>query len=125
MGSSRLPVVLLVDDDANVLSALRRSLRREKITIQIARDAREALERMGDEPIDLVVSDHRMPGMSGLDLLKTIRRRWPGTKRILLSGWSAEIPPAELKAADLFEVLSKPWDEADLRSAINRAVGLV
>jgi len=107
-----------------VLSALRRSLRREKITIQIARDAREALERMGDEPIDLVVSDHRMPGMSGVELLKAVRARWPKTERILLSGWSSEIPTSELKAAGLFEVLSKPWEDAELRSAINRAVGL-
>lgn len=119
-----MPVVLLVDDDSNVLSALRRSLRREKISIQTARDAREALERLSDESIDLVISDHRMPGMSGIELLQTIRDRWPKVVRILLSGWSAEIPSDELKAAGLFEVLSKPWEDAELRGAIRRALEL-
>lgn len=124
MSDSRLPRVLLVDDDANVLSALRRTLRREKIEIETARDAREALAILGDGPVDLVISDHRMPGMSGVELLETIRTRWPKTVRILMSGWSAEIPSAELKAAGLFLVLSKPWDDRELRSAIQRAVGV-
>jgi DNA-binding NtrC family response regulator len=123
VSDSRLPLVLLVDDDANVLSALRRTLRREKIAIETARDAREALAILGDGPVDLVISDHRMPGMSGVELLETIRTRWPKTVRILMSGWSAEIPSAELKAAGLFLVLSKPWDDGELRSAIKRAVG--
>jgi two-component system NtrC family sensor kinase len=124
VSDSRLPRVLLVDDDANVLSALRRTLRREKIEIETARDAREALAILGDGPVDLVISDHRMPGMSGVELLETIRTRWPKTVRILMSGWSAEIPSAELKAAGLFLVLSKPWDDRELRSAIQRAVGV-
>ena len=124
MSRSARPVVLLVDDDANVLSALRRSLRREKITIRIARDAREALERMADEPVDLVISDHRMPGMSGVKLLTAIRSQWPKTARILLSGWTGEIPGEELAAAGLYAVLSKPWDDAALRNAIDAAVGL-
>ncbi len=123
MSDSRRPRVLLVDDDAHVLSALRRGLRREEITIETARDARAALEVLQGGSVDLVISDHRMPGMSGIELLETIRGRWPSTVRILLSGWSAEIPAADLKAAGLFAVLSKPWDDKELRSAIRRAVG--
>lgn len=117
------PVVLLVDDDPHVLSALRRALRREKVTIQTARDAREALARLAEGAVALVISDHRMPGMSGVELLTVIRSDWPSTKRVLLSGWTGEIPAAELKAADLFEVLSKPWDDMELRTALRRAVG--
>ncbi len=122
MGDAEPPIVLLVDDDPNVLSALRRGLRREKLTIQTAPNAREALERLAEGPIALVISDHRMPGMSGLELLTSIRSDWPSTKRILMSGWTAEIPTAEMKAADLFEVLSKPWDDTELRNAIERAM---
>ena len=123
MSEPQRPVVLLVDDDANVLSALRRSLRRENLEVRTARDARGALEQLEEGGVDLVISDYRMPGMSGLDLLTTARDRWPGIERILLSGWSAEIPPPELKAAGLFASLSKPWDDAELRSVIQRAVG--
>ena len=93
------PVVLLVDDEPHVLTALRRGLRREKIVIETAQNARQALQRLDAGRIDLVISDHKMPGMSGISLLKTIRARWPGTERILLSGWTSEISPAQLKAA--------------------------
>ena len=118
------PVVLLVDDDPHVLSALRRGLRREKVTIQTARNAREALERLAEGTIALVISDYCMPGMSGVELLTMIRSDWPSTKRMLLSGWTDEIPAAELKAADLFGMLSKPWDDMELRTTLRRAVGL-
>jgi DNA-binding NtrC family response regulator len=117
-------VVLLVDDDPHVLSALRRGLRREHVTIQTARNAREALDRLAEGAIALVISDQRMPGMSGTALLTRIRAGWPSTRRILLSGWTDEIPPTELKAADLYELLPKPWDDTKLRRAIRGAVGL-
>jgi CheY-like chemotaxis protein len=124
LGSKEEPVVLLVDDDSNVLSALRRGLRREPVRIETAESAREALERLAGDSIDLVVSDQKMPGASGIELLKTIRARWPDTRRILLSGWTSEIPKAELDAAGLFCVIAKPWDDAELRRSIRSAVGL-
>ena len=118
------PVVLLVDDDSRVLSALRRGLRREPILIETAANAREALDRLDGDAIDLVMSDHKMPGLSGIELLKTVRSRWPETQRILLSGWTSEIPRHDLDAADLFCVIAKPWDDDELRRSIRRAVGI-
>jgi DNA-binding NtrC family response regulator len=118
------PVVLLVDDESHVLSALGRSLRREAITVKTARNGREALESLSADSVDLVISDQKMPGMSGIELLKQVRARWPGTKRILLSGWTSEISTADLDAAGLFCVIAKPWDDAELRRSIRKAVGL-
>ena len=118
------PVVLLVDDEERVLSALRRGLRRESITIETARNGREALEWLAENPADLVISDQKMPGMSGVELLKTIRERWPATRRILLSGWSSEIPKVAIDAAGLDSLVSKPWDDQELRCYIRKAVGL-
>lgn len=118
------PIVLLVDDEAHVLSALHRGLRREPIRIETARNAREALEWLAEHSADLVISDQRMPGMSGIELLKTIRTRWPDVQRILLSGWTSEIPKADLDLAGLFRVFPKPWDETELRRSIREAVGL-
>ena len=118
------PVVLLVDDEERVLSALRRGLRRESITLETARNGREALEWLAENPVDLVISDQKMPGMSGVTLLKTIRERWPTTRRILLSGWSSEIPKAAIDAAGLYCLVSKPWDDRELRCSIRKAVGL-
>lgn len=122
--SKSQPVVLLVDDEDHVLSALRRSLRRESIAVETARNGREALERLAENPVDLVISDQKMPGMTGVELLKTIRARWPATQRILLSGWSSEISMIAMDSAGLCCVISKPWDDAELRCSIRKAVGL-
>lgn len=122
MTEAARPVVLFVDDEAHVLSALRRGLRREPITIETASSARAALTRLEEGPVALVVSDYKMQGMSGIELLKTIRAKWPETQRILLSGWSSEIPAAELDAAGLHSVVSKPWDDIEIRTMIRSAV---
>jgi adenylate cyclase len=118
------PVVLLVDDEAHVLSALRRGLRREAIRVETAGNGREALAWLADNPVDLVISDYKMPGMSGVDLLQKVRARWPGVVRILLSGWTSEIPASTLDEAGLFCVIAKPWDDTELRDSIRKAVGL-
>ena len=117
------PVVLLVDDEPRVLSALRRSLRREGYRLETAEHPARALERLAaSPPVDLVVSDHKMPGMTGAEMLAEVARRWPGTARILLSGWVAEIAEAKLAKADPAAVLGKPWDDAELKAAIRGAL---
>lgn len=123
------PVVLLVDDDDRVLSALRRALRREPFEIETAPNAARALDRIALAPpvapsIALVISDYRMPGMNGVELLTAVRAKIPKMARILLSGWMSEIPPAELAAAGLFAVHSKPWDDAELKLSIRDALGV-
>ena len=122
--SLREPTVLLVDDDAHVLSALGRGLRREALQVATACNAREALDQLTEGAIDLIVSDQKMPGMSGIELLKTVATKWPATRRILLSGWASEISQDDLEAADLYCVIAKPWDDAELRRSIRAAVGL-
>lgn len=124
MSAKGEPVVLLVDDESHVLAALRRGLRREAVRVETASNGREALEWLADHSADLVISDQKMPGMSGVDLLKTIRARWPGIQRILLSGWTSEISKTALDEAGLLCVIAKPWDDGELRSSIRQAVGL-
>ena len=63
-----------------------------------------------------------MPGQSGVDLLREARRSTPKTQRILLSGWTAEIDPGALAEADCVAVLGKPWDDAELKQAIQAAL---
>ena len=116
-------VVLLVDDEPRMLSALTRTLRREGYAIETAADASRALDRLAEAPsVALVVSDHKMPGKTGVELLTEVAGRWPGTARILLSGWVDEIPRAALTKARLAAVLSKPWDDAELKRAIRDAL---
>jgi DNA-binding NtrC family response regulator len=124
MSAQHQPVVLLVDDDPHVLSALGRSLRREDVRLLTAGNAREALQCLEEDSVELVVSDQKMPGMSGVELLKTVRARWPDVGRILLSGWTSAIAQEDLDAAALSSVIAKPWDDQELRHSIRKAIGI-
>jgi two-component system response regulator PhcR len=69
-----------------------------------------------------VLSDYKMPGRDGLDLLAEVARRWPGTARFLITGWAGDAAPAALAAARLRAVFPKPWDVEDLRAALRAAL---
>ncbi|MFP6640807.1 MAG: response regulator [Myxococcota bacterium] len=114
----RLPSVLLVDDEARVLSALERALRREGWAIRTAESPREALRILEEDSVDLVLSDHKMPGMTGAQFLEVVRSRYPHTVRLLLTGWAEALSAEEMEAAGIEKVISKPWDDAELRALL-------
>lgn len=114
------PVVLCVDDDPEVLKALRRSLRDGRFEVNTARGCEEAFDWLAELVVNLVVTDERMPGMLGADLLREVRKRSPRTARAFLSGFcSSEVIREGLEAgADTF--LYNPWDDVVLRETIDR-----
>ena len=118
------PCVLLVDDEARILSALRRCLRREGFEIVTAESAAEALRILDERAVDAIVSDQKMPGGSGLSLLAEAARRRPGAARMLITGVSDEIPRDALEAAGVCALITKPWDDARLKATLRRALGL-
>ena len=118
----RTRCVLLVDDEARILSALRRVLRREGFEIVTAESAAEALRVMDERCVDAVVSDQKMPGGSGLELLAEASRRHPRAARMLITGLAQEIPRAELEAAGVCALITKPWDDERLRATLRRAL---
>lgn len=115
--------VMLVDDEAGVLAALKRLLRREPYEITTASSAAEALRMIEAGPPDLIISDQRMPGSTGLDLLRSVRARWPGTIRIILSGY-AEVASiiAAVNEGAIYKFLTKPWNDEELKINIRRAL---
>jgi len=78
--------LLFVDDEVNVLNSLRRIFMEENYEIHVAASAKEALALMESSPVHLIISDHRMTEMSGAELLREIKERWPQTIRIMLTG---------------------------------------
>jgi CheY-like chemotaxis protein len=72
--------VLLVDDDANLLQALSRALRKEPYTIRLAASGTEALELLAQGPVDVIVSDERMPGMTGTTFLARVQEQYIRTR---------------------------------------------
>jgi response regulator RpfG family c-di-GMP phosphodiesterase len=110
--------VLLVDDEAHILSALRRVLRREPYEVITASSPSEALALLAQRPVRVVMSDQKMPGASGAAFLREVAARHPGVRRVLLTGWPEELPQRERDAARLDAVLQKPWDEAELKATL-------
>jgi len=115
------PVLLIVDDEPRILSALRRTLRREGFEIFAAESAREALRILDEQPVHLILSDHKMPGMTGMQLLAQAAQRWPAAARILITGWTESIPEQEIRAVGLRAIISKPWDDAELKEILRTA----
>jgi response regulator RpfG family c-di-GMP phosphodiesterase len=125
---SERPVVLLVDDEPRILAALRRVLRREGLELLTAAGAREALDVLArraaeGRPVALVISDQKMPGQSGLELLEEVAHRHPATARIVLTGWPEDIGDAERARLGIRALLPKPWDDAELKSEIRASLG--
>jgi response regulator RpfG family c-di-GMP phosphodiesterase len=107
--------VLLVDDEPNVLSALRRSLRGRGFEILSACNGDEALSVLRTQPVDAIVSDMRMPGMSGAELLRASRLIAPDAVRVLLTGYADLGSTVQaVNEGEIFRYLAKPWDDAFL-----------
>lgn len=114
--------LLIVDDEKNVALALKRVLRQEGRRILIAGDGGEGLVLLGRHSVQVVVSNHRMPGMSGLEFLRQVRQRHAATARILMS---ASIDGADVtsafRAGDIHGFFSKPWDNAYVKEVVREA----
>ncbi len=113
--------VLFVDDDRRVLSGLKRSLRhkRDEWEMEFFGSAIDALEAISDNPCDVVVTDIRMPGMDGVELIERVNQQYPDIIRIMLSGESDD--EKFVKSANLAHYcLSKPTDADTISEVITR-----
>jgi len=117
------PKVLLVDDESKVLRGLRRFLF-EKITVETAEGGEAALETLDREgPFAVVVSDMRMPGMNGVELLGEIKKKHPDTVRIMLTGNADQKTAVDaVNKGSIFRFLNKPCDAETLVAAIQDGI---
>lgn len=116
--------VLCVDDEPNILSAMRRLFRGQVfsargVRVLTAGSGRAALELLEAEAVQLVISDMRMPEMDGAQLLAEVHRRWPGTARMLLTGY-ADIGTtiAAINQGAVYRYITKPWNDDEVLIAV-------
>lgn len=116
------PTLLLVDDEANILKALIRILRRDGYRILSTTSVKEAFSLLATNDIQVIVSDQRMPEMSGTDFLSRVKAIHPNTVRIVLSGYTDLKSVTEaINEGAIYKFLTKPWDDQQIREQIQRA----
>jgi diguanylate cyclase (GGDEF)-like protein len=117
------PTLLLVDDETSIVSSLRRLLRGDGYRILTANSGSDGLKILAEHTVDVIVSDQRMPEMTGVEFLRTVRQLYPDTVRIVLSGFTElQTVTDAVNAGAIYKFLTKPWDDEQLRSHIQEAV---
>lgn len=115
--------LLIVDDEPMILKAIQRILRHENYTILTANNADEGLKLLDAREVDLLISDHQMPGMSGVAFLQKVKGTYPNTLTIMLTGQKdIEIAMQAINDAGVYKFILKPWDDADFKLTIKRAL---
>lgn len=116
-------VLLIVDDEENILNALRRLFRKEPYQILTTVHAQEGLELAKANPVSLVISDHRMPEMEGTEFLARLRDIRPDAIRIMLTGY-ADIKAVTdaINRCQVYRFIAKPWNDDDLRLTVREAL---
>lgn len=117
------PKVLLVDDEESILNSLRRLLRSQPYDVLLATSGAQALEILTQQPVDLVMSDARMPNMDGATLLAHVHELYPATTRIMLTGYAD--PAAIIKAINegrINRYISKPWNDDEMLVTLRQAL---
>lgn len=115
-------VILLVDDEQPVLSSLKRLLRQLKCRVHAHTSAIEALEMLKDTPVDMVISDMRMPEMGGEDFLAEVAKLYPDTERIVLSGYAdAQATIEAVNRGQITRFMTKPWVDEDILKVVRKS----
>jgi len=115
--------VLCVDDESDILQSIKRLLHKKNYHLLLATSGDKALELMQQNDVYLVISDMRMPSMSGAELFEIIATSYPDTYRILLTGYAdMESTVNAVNKGKIHRYLQKPWDNNELISAIEEGV---
>lgn len=116
--------ILCVDDEGNVLKSLKRVFLDDDYEILTASSGEEGIEILKNkQPVQVVISDYRMPGMDGVEFLRTVYDNWPDTVRIVLSGYADTGSVVEaINEGQIYKFIPKPWNDDDLRVTVTNAL---
>jgi DNA-binding NtrC family response regulator len=108
--------ILCVDDEEGVTRALRRTLSREGYEVSTRNSPEDALALLKTESFDMIISDYRMPGMTGVELTRICRDRYPEMMRLILTGQADTNMAIEaINQGEVYRFISKPWDDIELK----------
>lgn len=110
--------VLIIDDEASIRDLCARVLTRAGFTVATADNGDEGVRRLEEGPFDLVISDIRMPGVSGLDVLEAAKRLYPSISVVLITGFGTPETIARAKTSGADRILTKPFNPIELLAAV-------
>jgi putative nucleotidyltransferase with HDIG domain len=114
--------VLFVDDEVNILKALQRLMRSEPVNVVCSSRGSEALDLLEKTGAQVVVSDQRMPEMSGVDFLSQVRELRPDVVRMMLTGYTEmDVAVEAINRGEIYRLITKPWNDDELRATIRQA----
>jgi response regulator RpfG family c-di-GMP phosphodiesterase len=114
--------LLCVDDEPNILSAMKRLFRGTGYQVLTAESGAQAIELLEKEPVNLIISDMRMPIMDGAQLLEQARERWPKVARLLLTGYADVTSTiAAINRGQIHRYITKPWNDEELLLTVRDA----
>jgi CheY-like chemotaxis protein len=113
--------ILVVDDEITVCKSIRQAILSEDYQVDMALSGEEALKKDKENPYDLIITDLMMPGISGLDLLKTLKEARPSVDIIMVTGYPTIKTAVQSVKLGAFDYLPKPFTPADLRGLVSRS----
>lgn len=120
MMMSDSPCVMVIDDNRALAENIKEILEEEDIHVEVADDGLQALDRLAQADFDLVITDVRMPGLDGVQVLKNIHERWPGLPVVVMTAYSSDSSLEEAAASGALGILSKPLDIQRVLEMIRR-----
>ncbi len=115
--------VLCVDDEINILNALKRLLRKEEYNLLTANSGLEGIALIEKQPVHLVLSDQMMPEMMGTAFLQKVKEVSPDTVRVVLSGYAdVSVILDAINKGEIYRFLTKPWNDEELKVSINQCL---
>ena len=115
--------ILFVDDEENVLKALVRLFRSQGHSLLTAASGRDGLKKISENLVSLVVADHRMPEMTGVEFLGRVKEKSPDTVRIMLTGHAdVDVATEAINRGEIYRFIRKPWDDDEMKTTVAQAL---
>jgi two-component system, probable response regulator PhcQ len=115
--------ILIVDDEPNILSALKRTFGEDPYEVYTAENATDGMDLLGEHKIKLVISDEMMPGMSGAEFLAQVSVRFPNIIRMMLTGHaSLDAAIKAINKGEIYRFFTKPWNDLELRFSVRAGI---
>ncbi len=122
IGMASSPRILVVDDEMIVCESCQRILEEEGLEVEIALSGTEAFAKMRENPFDIVITDLKMPGIDGMEVLRTIRREYPDTIVIMITGFSTVETAVEAMKLGAFDYIPKPFTPDEVTIVVKKAI---